>query len=187
MINEARLVKRLQAKDNIAFQELMNEFGPRLLVAAKLLTGNILAAEELVTDTLTDVFFAIKRFRGKSGLFTWLYGILLNKFYSQLKRRKREVAIDDFLLQEIKTKDISGTDKNLSSLVQQYLPGLLGKISPDHREVILLKYFEDMKINEIARVIKVPAGTVKTRLHHAIFNLRKVIKGMNLLSSSDTY
>ena len=185
MLNETLLIQRLQAKDARAFQELINEFGPRLFRAARLLTGNEQEAEELTSDTFTDAFFAIRRFRQESNLFSWLYGILLNKFYYRQRRRKREVSLNDSLQPSV--RPINTSDNEMLNNLQEYLPRLLGKISLEHREVILLKYLEDMKIEEISRLLKIPEGTVKTRLHYAIINLRKMMKEMNLLPDDVTY
>lgn len=174
MLNEALFIKRLQAKEESAFRELSNEFGPRLLRATKLLTANEQEAEELVSDTLADAFLSINKFKQESQLFNWLYGILLNKFYYRCRRRKREVILESSF-------DLASQEKPL--LPQQYylLPDLLSKLSPDHQAIILLRYLEGMKLKEIAKVLKISENTVKTRHHRAISNLRDFLKIRNLL------
>lgn len=176
MLNESLLIKRLKAKDNLALQELINEFEPRLFKAALLLTKNDQEAEELVCDTFTDVYFSIKRFKQESGFFSWLYSILLHKFYYRLKRRKREVVLKDGLVQVNDCSD----NQNLVHF-QQSLPDLLGRLSSDHQKVILLRYLEGMKLKDIAQVLKIPENRVKVRLHRALNNLRKISETSNLL------
>jgi RNA polymerase sigma-70 factor (ECF subfamily) len=185
MTDENLLIQRLQADDESAFKELLDSFGPRILRAAKILTGNNSASEELTSDTLSDAYFAIKRFRGESGLFTWLYRILLNKYYSWLRQQKKAVSLDISLtFIEAPRED---SNKETLDVFQNNLSGILDKISPEHKEVILLKYMEEMKIEDISEILKIPEGTVKTRLHHAINNMRKIMKEMNLLPGSVTY
>jgi len=167
MLNETLLIKRLRAKDENALHELINEFELRLLRIARLLTADQQEAEELVYDTFTSVFFSINKFKRESSLFRWLYRILLNKFHDQLRRRKREVALKTSFQQT--TRAIDTPEKQIIS--KQDFLCLFSRLSADQREVILLKYLEGIKVKE----------TVKTRLHHAIANLRKIIKEMNLL------
>ncbi len=184
MLNEALFIKRLRAGDNIAFQELINAFGPRLLNTAKLLNSNNYEAEELVSDTFADAVLGINKFKQESSLISWLYRILFNRFYKQRRQRKREAVFKASFRHEIKTVDFSDPDKKTLLLFQQYLPGLLSRLSHEHKEVVLFKYFGEMKLKEIARVLRIPESTVKTRLHYAIINSRRFLKDMNLLSGA---
>ncbi len=187
MLNESLLIKRLKAGDNIAFQELINEFEPRLSRAAKVLGSNKQETEELVSDTFAAVFFGIKRFKQKSSLFSWLYGILLNKFYYRLGRRKREIALEVSLSYFIKAMTTPDREKESLVLFQQYLPGLLSKIPQDQQEVILLKYLEGMQVKEIAKSLNIPESTINDRLYRARNNLRKILKNKKFLPNSFTY
>lgn len=182
MLNEASFVKRLQAKEESAFQELIIEFGPRLLRTAKLLTGNESSAEELVCDTFANAFLGINKFRQESNLFTWLYRILLNEFYYQLRRHRKEIVLDAFIQQQIlKMLGMTNSDPTALAFSRQYLSDLLSKVSAEHREVLLLKYIEGLSIKEIVQYLKIPENTVKTRLHRAINNLRKLLEQGNFL------
>ncbi len=176
MLNELELAKRLQAKDNIAFQELINEFGSRLLRTAKALTTNEPEAEELVCNTFTNAFLGINKFKQEAGLFTWLYRILLNEIYHQLRWRKKDRGKDPSFQPMAKLMVTPEPKQGTISLFRQYLPGLLNRLSPDQREVILLKYLEGMKIKEVATVLKIPENTVKTRLHRGLINLREILE-----------
>lgn len=179
MLNEALLVKRLQAKDEGALRELINEFELRLLRAAELLTANEQEAEELVYDTFTQAFFSIKKFKQESSLFRWLYRILLNKFYDQLRRRRREIILKS-TFQHTMAKSVDAPEKHILS--QQYFLYLLSKLHIDQQEILLLRYLEGMKVREISMILNIPQGTVKTRLHYTLSQLKKIIKEMNLLS-----
>jgi RNA polymerase sigma-70 factor, ECF subfamily len=182
MLNEVLFIKRLQAGDNIAFQELINEFGPRLFRAARLLNADEQAAEELVSDTLADAFVDINQFKYQASLFSWLYRILLNNFYDQLRHRKREASFKDSFLKSM-TQSGGVVDHELKVLsdFQQHLPVLLSKLSGEHREIILLKFLEGMKIKEIAEALKIPENTVKARIRRALIKSRKIMKRGNLL------
>lgn len=170
------MVKRLQAGDDSAFQELINEFGPRLLHTARALTAHEPEAEELVCNTFTNAFLGMGRFKQDADLFTWLYRILLNEFYHQLRRRKRELGLDASLPQVAKLMVTPELEPETISLFRQHLPGLLAMIPSDQRDVILLKYLEGMRIKEIAAFLDIPENTVKTRLHRGIINLREILE-----------
>lgn len=187
MLNESLFIKKLQAGDNRAFQELIKEFEPRLSRVAKLLTANEQETEELVSDTFVGAFFSIKRFKQESSLFSWLYSILLNKFYYRLGRRKREVAFKFSFKQIAKTIKFSDRDEEKRVLFRQYLPDLLNRLSRDHKEVVLLKFLEQMKIKEITKILKIPESTVKMRLQRAIINFRKILKESDFLPDDSTY
>ncbi len=177
MLNEIDLIKRLQAADENALEELIGEFEPRLFRAAKVLTGHEAEAEELVCDTFSDAFLGIKRFRKESGLFSWLYGILLNKFYYRLRQRRRETRFENA------SQVIINQDSNQIAVKfgQGDLTDWLGYVSYQHREVILLRYLEGLKIKEIARALQISENNVKVRLHRALNSLRKILEDGNLL------
>lgn len=187
MLNEASLIKKLQAKDNLAFQELINEFGPRLFRAAKLLTANEPEAGELVSDTFTNAFLGINKFRQKSSLFNWLYRILLNRFYYQLRPRRREVRLDGSFQQIIQAMATPDPDRETLTVFRQHLPVLLRKLSQEHQEIILLKYLEAMKIKNIATGLRITESAVKMRLQRALFNFRKILKESDLLPGGVSY
>jgi RNA polymerase sigma-70 factor, ECF subfamily len=170
MPDEALFIKRLQAGDNIAFQELISEFAPRLLRAARLLITNTAEADELVCDTLAESFCCIRNFKQQSTLFTWLYGILLNKFYYRLRHIKRDSSLKNYLPSAEVVSHARGF------FDRQELSDLLSHLSPEQREIILLKYLEGMKFKEISRALDIPENTVKTRLHRGMEKLRKIIK-----------
>ncbi len=174
MLNEVLLIKRLRVKDNAAFQELIDEFGPRLFKAAKSLTTNEQEAEELITDTFANAFIGIKKFKQESSLYSWLYRILFNRFYYLSRQRKKEITLG-ISFQDI-AQAIAGPNRETTNLFRQYLPGLISRLSRDQQEAVLLRYLESMEIKDIAKFLRITEGAVNIRLHRARNNLRKIIK-----------
>jgi RNA polymerase sigma-70 factor (ECF subfamily) len=87
--------------------------------------------------------------------------------------------------------EISSPEPSLSSMdartAASALQGALGRLSEAHREVIVLRYYEDMKIHEIAGCLGISKGTVKSRLHYAIGEIQKILPGeLNLFGAGDT-
>ncbi len=121
-------------------------------------------------DTAQETFLtaqrALGRFRGESSLRTWLLGIALN----ECRRTIRRHGADPLPLE---VDLASPTDDAAAVVDRQALAAALARLSDDHREVVLLHELQGLTYEEVAAVLKVPVGTVKSRLHHAFLNLRK--------------
>lgn len=185
-MDEADIVAALKGGSSTAAEELVRLYGNRLLRSAFLLCGNEADAQDLVQDTLIVAVRSAGRFRGKSALYTWLHGILLNLTRRHHRKRKRLVYTDDLPRGEEDDPgepsrlDVQGASSALRQAIQ--------KLSPRHREVIVLRYFEGMKMQEIARHMGVTKGTVGSRLHYATRRLRELIPDeLNVFRLHGTY
>lgn len=123
-------------------------------------------AADAAQDTFLTAQRAIRRFRGDSSLRTWLLGIALN----ECRRTVRRHGADPLPL-EI---DLPCPADDAGAIVdRQALASALARLSDDHRDVVVLHELQGLTYEEVAAVLKVPVGTVKSRLHHAFLNLRK--------------
>jgi RNA polymerase sigma-70 factor (ECF subfamily) len=194
-MNEAELVAALKSGDPAAVEEVVRLYGDRLLRSAFLLCGNEADAQDLVQDTLILAVRRAHRFRGESALYTWLYGILLNLTRHYHRKRKRIVYTDQpsrLAFPEpsaCPTPSAARESQNLDiEAASSALMDAIHRLSPVHREVIILRYYEGMKVQEIARHIGVTKGTVASRLHYAKRHLRRLIpKELNLFRTDGTY
>ncbi len=172
MTDDCRIIELLKQQSENAVNELVGKYGMRLLRAAYLLCGNHADAEEIVQDTLITSVKSIKRFRGKSAFYTWLHGILINKTRHLLRKRKNHSAIDEIPEPVDENNHFKQIDqKNL----RENLLKTVNNLSFCYREVVILRFFEDFKIAEIAEALKISKGTVKSRLHYALKKLRTTI------------
>lgn len=152
-------------KENGA-RRLVAEYGNRIYAAALLLSSNDLDAEELTFKTLDRAVKKIHLFDPERAFFTWLYAILLN-FHRMELRKKRlqvvpmgttsdlpEVACDSFaaVLDGAGAEDVTEAVRSLP---------------PQLRETVVLRYYSEKSVEEISRIMEIPSGTVKSRLHHA--------------------
>jgi RNA polymerase sigma factor (sigma-70 family) len=172
--------------ESLDLQTWMNAHGNRLLRSACLLCGDKTEAQDLVQETFVQALKSVHRFRGDSAIYTWLHGILLNLCRRHLRKQRRLVFEEERLLKEPAQADsASGLDKEFCTTG---LTAALQKLSPEHREVIVLRYYENMKISEIACHAGISKGTVKSRLHYAVRSLEQFVpKEMNLFGCSDTH
>lgn len=147
-------------------RRLVAEYGNRIYAAALLLSSNDLDAEELTFKTLDQAVKKIHLFDPGKAFFTWLYAILLN-FHRMELRKKRlpvipvgassdlpEVACDSFasVLGDAGVEDVTEAVRSLP---------------PQLRETVVLRYYGEKSVEEIAGIMGIPVGTVKSRLHHA--------------------
>jgi RNA polymerase sigma-70 factor (ECF subfamily) len=185
-MDEAPPVSVPMQSASLDLEEWMDSHGERLLRSACLLCGDETEAQDLVQETFVQAMKSAHRFRGDSAIYTWLHGILLNLCRRHLRKQKRLVFEEERLLKvTIQPNPVDEIDRDFCVARLALAPQ---KLSPEHREVIVLRYYENLKIEEIARQTGASKGTVKSRLHYAVRYLEQLIpKEMNLFVSCGTY
>jgi RNA polymerase sigma-70 factor (ECF subfamily) len=186
MGEEESLVAALKCRDPAAIEALIETHGTRLLRSATLLCGNETNAQDLVQDTFVEAFRSIHRFRGQASLYTWLHSILLNLTRHYHRKSNRLVYDNELAAQEGLVSEEQPSALDLESASMD-LTRALRQLSHSHREVLVLRFYEHMKIDEMARRLGISNGTVKSRLHYAIRQMQKLFpKEMNLFSLEGT-
>jgi RNA polymerase sigma-70 factor, ECF subfamily len=186
MGEEEGLVAALKRRDSAALEALIETHGDRLLRSATLLCGDETNAQDLVQDTFVQAFKSSHRFRGQASVYTWLHSILLNLTRHFRREGKRLVYDNELALQEgsVSEDQLNGLD--LESAGTE-LARALQHLSDSHREVLVLRFYEHMKIGDIARHLGISDGTVKSRLHYSIREMQKFFpKEMNLFGVGGT-
>jgi RNA polymerase sigma-70 factor (ECF subfamily) len=173
------LVLRCQAGDEAAFAKLMEMFEARTLAY---LRGSV-AGDDDADDVQQEVWLTVYRHLGglaDAGAFrTWLFRTTRHRAIDFLRKRKREhELIDDVPLETVAVSTGRAKD-DVDSLVvdQAALSAALVAMPPPQREVMLLRYRDELSYQEIAQVVGRPIGTVRTRLHHARKRLQEFLKG----------
>ncbi len=171
---ERELIDRILAGDADAYYDLVSPYRLRLYRKACALTGNPEDAEDVLQEALVTAYRALAKFRGESGIYTWLYRIVVNKCRDFLRARKskREDALEP--VEPMLSDERVSIEKNLElSEESRYLIGKINSLEKKYRRVLLLRYYEDCSYQEIAEIVKVNLGTVKSRL----FKARELLKG----------
>lgn len=179
------LVQRVQAGDHAAFDQLILKYRERLYRIIYNLTGNREDASDLTQDSFIKAFRSISRFKGKSGIFTWLYRIGVNTALTFLNKQRRrrffsfdtlqEDAINPILLEAITAGQKTEKPVILKEL-QEELNTALQKLSLKHRTVVTLYEIEGLDHDSIAEIMNCSAGTVRSRLHYAKQQLQSHLK-----------
>lgn len=176
---------RARAGDAQAFCRLIEPLQARLLRQAIALCGDLNFAEDLVSETLVEAWKSLSRYDETCRLSTWLCSILLHRHYKALRRAKsRPVSLAHRPSPE--AQELHEQQENIpspeASPAEAAIQGETGvqvrrcveMLPAKHREVILLRFFEDASLPEMAAVLGCSAGTVKSRLYHALEKLRKM-------------
>jgi len=184
-LSEAKaLLARACAGETQAFCLLTEPLQARLLRQAVMLAG-INAAQDLVSETLVEAWKSLSRYNQSCRLSTWLYAILLHRHQKSV-RRARIRPISLAWLPFLEARNLHEQQANLPSPGPSPAEAMVGRemssrlrqcvdLLPDkHRQIILLRFFEDASLPDMAAVLGCSVGTVKSRLHHALEKLRKM-------------
>jgi RNA polymerase sigma-70 factor, ECF subfamily len=166
------LVLTAQAGDETAFEELVTLHHAALrYYLRKMLSQKGERVEDLLQEVWLAVWRGLPRLEDPLAFTTWLYRIARNRTFSLLRaRRTAERPIEEAL--EVDT----GPEPELSAANCEWIHAGLDRLSPAHREVLLLRFVENLSYEEIARVTECQVGTVRSRLHHAKRALRSELE-----------
>ncbi len=172
-MDEKELVRRMKAGDKQAFDALYEKYKNILLRMAYLVSGQMYDAEDIVQETFVKCFLHIGDLRKNDGFKPWLFQILYRTAYGHGKKRRREIPEEDIAIRADATDGITSLDRIIQTETDQKVKQAVQSLDFKHRAVVVLYYFNEMPMKEIARVLGCTEGTVKSRL----FAARKKLKG----------
>jgi RNA polymerase sigma-70 factor (ECF subfamily) len=177
-----QLVERCLAGNEGAWEDLVKVHTRRVYSICYRFTGSDQEAQDLTQEVFLRVFRSLKSFRAGEGSFgVWLARLSRNLLIDHYRRTKLDRATDSIedqlpMLEE-KTAMISRTEGMLAGReASELLQGALQKLSPELRETVILRDLEELEYREIAQVLNVPEGTVKSRLNRGRAELAKVLR-----------
>jgi RNA polymerase sigma-70 factor (ECF subfamily) len=182
-ISDEQAMWRVQTQDDEqAFAQLVRRWeGPIQRLCIRM-TGDAHRGEDLAQETFARVFARRKEWQPSGRFSTWLWRIALNLCYDELRRRKRraESPLDEesgegfgaALVAPDPTPDTALVDQERGQMVRQALMSL----SEAYRSVLVMRHYEDLKFREIAEVLEIPEGTVKSRMAEALSQMSRMLK-----------
>ena len=153
-------------------ERLVAEYGNRLYAAAVLLCANDHDAEELVFRTFDQAVKKIRQFDPSRNFFTWLYAIMLN-FHRMNHRRCRVEVVPMGAAEDLPEQTTAPTAETQDA--DDEVANAIRALSQPLREMVVLRYFADKTVEEIAAALNIPVGTVKSRLHNARVELSNLL------------
>lgn len=182
---EARLVRRLRRRDEEAFAALVEQYQNRVFALVFRMLGDRGEAEDLAQEVFVTVFKSIDSFRGDARLSTWIYRIATNHTKNRIKYLQRRHHNRTQDIEDTRETDLSGTwdgapsrpdrvaeGRQMERLIQQ----ALAELDEDHRVVIVLRDVDHLSYGDIAEILGVAEGTVKSRLFRARAALKSLLE-----------
>lgn len=177
---EANLLERHRHGDAQAFGELYEQFETMVYNLAFRMSGNRADAEDIAQETFIRAYRHLRKFKGKSSLKTWMFRIALNCANTRLRRRGRRLAhrVDDSepALERAADESRSPEERAVATDLSATVRVGLEQLPPHYREAVLLRDFEDMNYSEIAEVLGVRIGTVRSRIARGREQLRQLLE-----------
>jgi RNA polymerase sigma-70 factor (ECF subfamily) len=175
------LIARIAQGDRLAMQVLYGRHHVRVFRFGLRLVRNEQIAEDLISEVFLDVWRQAGKFEGRSAVSTWLLAITRFKALSALRRRK-DAELDDEAANAIEDSsddpEVSVQKKDTSEALRKCLTSL----SAEHREIVDLVYYHEKSVAEVAQIVGVPEGTIKTRMFHARNRMSALLEGLGIRS-----
>ena len=177
--NDLALIRRVADGDRPAFERFYARYGAKLTRFVSRLTWRTDIVEESVNDTMVAVWQTADRFRGDSHVSTWVFGIAYRTTLKRLRKISRHP--EEELAETAAPIDPNHPEVELAQRERrERVRRSLDQLSPEHRAVIELTFFENCSYQEIAEIVGCPENTVKTRMFHARKRLKRLLSGAHL-------
>ncbi|MCC7349615.1 MAG: sigma-70 family RNA polymerase sigma factor [Phycisphaerales bacterium] len=197
----ARLMRQAREGDRAAYGQIVRACQDRLYNAVLRLVGDREEAQELTQEAFTRGLMKIESFRGEAGPYTWLFRIAMNLAISQLRkvRRHRVFSLDRPAATKGSPRLVESDDQAASLLDRvardpaplpseqleqrerdQQVLAALGRLEADYRAVLVMRDIEGFDYQQMADILEMPLGTLKSRLFRARLALREQLKGCDL-------
>jgi RNA polymerase sigma-70 factor (ECF subfamily) len=163
------LIAALNAGDAAAFDALFFRYRDRILRLAYRFTANHADAQDVLQETFAYLYKKFPGFRLTASMTTFLYPVVRNLSLEIHRKKRTATTASVDLLADLPGFDIGDQiDQTRADLA-----AAMKNLSPEHRQTVLLRFVDDLTMEEIAAATAVPVGTVKSRLHHAVAAMRE--------------
>ncbi len=188
-VSELDLVKRCQSGDTEAFDELVTRYRTRVFGMIYNMVHNEQDAWDLAQDSFVKAWKSIKRFRGRSSFYTWIYRIVMNVTIDWLRKKQVKGAGAEFD-DAVQLREIDPASKTVPKAdalpyetmerteIRARIDNAIAQLSPEHRAVILMKEIEEMQYHEISETLGCSIGTVMSRLFYARKKLQNLLRDL---------
>jgi len=180
--SDIRLVERCLTGNEAAWEDLVRTHTRRVYSICYRFTNNQTEAQDVTQEVFLRIFKSLRSFRAGEGSFnTWLTRLTRNLLIDHYRRGKMDRVTDSIETQLPVMREKASPTTRTDALVagreaSEILQGALQRLSPDLREAVILRDLEELEYKEIAAVMKVPEGTVKSRLNRGRAELAKVLR-----------
>jgi RNA polymerase sigma-70 factor (ECF subfamily) len=172
---EGALVRRAQAGDEAAFQEIVERYQSKVFSIIHGIVRQRNDVEDIAQQVFTKIYFSMRNFDFRSSLITWVYKITVNECFDYLRKKKVRKLVYESDMSEDEVRRVENseigsgravrTDTALAS--RDYVVKLLDRVSGEERDLLMLKEVEGYSVEEMARRLKMNENTIKVKLFRA--------------------
>lgn len=169
------IVKKAKKGDDKAFSELINMNKEKLYKTAYIYVKNEQDALDILSDTIYKAYLNLNKLKNPQFFNTWIVRILITTAADKAKNNRKILYIDDY--EQVKSEEIhnmNNSDFNIPKNLDLY--NAIDKLDTKYKNVVILRYFQDMTISQIAKILNYPEGTVKSYLFRALKKLKIELK-----------
>ena len=179
MNDDAHLIQEALGGDSSAFGRLVSRYQDRLYHAVAHLVGSTEDARDVVQDAFVQAFVKLETFRQASAFYTWLYRIAFNLAVSRQRRKRPTISVET--VREQTGREPKDSNMGPEARIEQQervaqVRAALGRLSDEHRTVLVLREMEGCRYETIAEILEMPVGTVRSRIFRARMQLRDELK-----------
>ncbi|WP_145123398.1 RNA polymerase sigma factor [Rosistilla oblonga] len=179
MNDDSKLIDQALAGDRAAFGQLVRRYQDRLFASMLQVTGSSDDAEDVVQDAFVRAFVKLHTFQRQSQFFTWLYRIAFNSALSH-RRRKRSTVSLEHARESGGIEPVDKVDAPDAAMIRddrvQTVRTALDQLTEDHRVILVLREMQDCAYEDIAQILEISIGTVRSRLSRARAALKLVLE-----------
>lgn len=184
MKDQENIIARARRGDADAFEQLVVAYRDQVFRLALRMCGNEADADEVAQEAFLSAWKALPNFRGDSRFSTWLYQLTSHAAIDLMRRKKRQIAAED--ITEVSAPDPAPGPQQQAeqSETRQAVRDAMAQLSPEYRQIVVLRFLQELSYEEIGAVLKLPPGTVKSRLNRAKSQLKDILsKSGNLFGA----
>lgn len=174
---DVELIKTFQRGDVRGFNELVRRYQERVYWIARRIAGTHEDADDIVQEVFVRVYEKLKNFRGDSSFYTWLYRIAVNVALNTVqKKRVKDFLQLDELFEESLPSDVQTDASVLAQEYQTILERAIETLPPKQRAVFMMRYYDEMTYEEMARTLKQSEGGLKANYFHAVKKIQEYFR-----------
>ncbi len=183
--NDAEIVRAVLAGDKDRYALLIDRYSASIINYLARMTGSRWEGEELAQQTFVRAYFALDSYKPQYKFSTWLFKIATNLCINHLKKRQRLIHMDDYRNEDGESAwvlpDTRPTGDPVATAerreMQQQIQDAINRLPEEYRSAIILRYLHGLSYQEIAAVLDLPIGTVKSRIGRGRSRLIAALRG----------
>ncbi|HCJ58809.1 sigma-70 family RNA polymerase sigma factor [Lutispora sp.] len=160
----------------MSFDEIIDRYKDAIFRMVYMHIGDFHKAEDITQEIFIKIFKNLSKFRGDSSIFTWIYKITINTISTYAKRSRTMADMLSVDYMEDLPDDDWDEEKLIEGLQNSSVISLIQRLPDKYKEVLILYYYQDLKVEDICSIINEPQGTIKSKLHRG----RNMLKDMLL-------